>query len=172
MEEFTRESIIALLKELNTLLEEHGQEAELYIVGGSAMALTYDIRRTTADIDAAFLPRDVVLEHARTIAARHGLSPNWLSDGVTDLGFDFSADADPRTIEIGPALTVNVASPDYLLAMKVLSSRQSDADRRDAVALCRLMGLTNEAQIQQRVGRYFRVDGRTELFVEDIAAEL
>jgi hypothetical protein len=49
-------------------LFRQGVVADLFIVGGAAMALTYDADRVTRDVDATFLPHGVVLEEARNVA--------------------------------------------------------------------------------------------------------
>lgn len=41
-----------------------GVVGELYGVGGAAMALAYDLRRTTRDIDAVFEPNSVIYREA------------------------------------------------------------------------------------------------------------
>jgi hypothetical protein len=52
--------------------------ADLFIVGGAAMALAYDANRVTRDVDATFVPHGVVLEEARNMADAMGLPPWWL----------------------------------------------------------------------------------------------
>jgi hypothetical protein len=67
-----------LLTELGAMLAEEGERAELFRVGGAAMALAYNTRRFTRDIDALFEPKSVVYEAARKVAERHDLAPHWL----------------------------------------------------------------------------------------------
>jgi hypothetical protein len=54
----------------------------MYIVDGAAIALAYDARRATRDIDAAFEPKMLVYEAAADVAARLHLPPGWLNDAV------------------------------------------------------------------------------------------
>ncbi|MBM4570251.1 hypothetical protein GS896_27505 [Rhodococcus hoagii] len=158
-----------LLTELDAQLVAKGIEAKLFIVGGAAMALAYNARRVTADIDGIFVPRDVVLDAAEAVAAAHRLPKHWLSDGVSQLmpGRD---DDHPRSETIGRALTIEIASPQYLLAMKAMSSRQSQGDLDDAALLCKQLGITKESGIEELVGRYFgnSIVGAQELFFERI----
>jgi hypothetical protein len=42
--------------------------ADVFIVGGAAMALAYDATRVTRDVDSLFVPHGVVLEEARNVA--------------------------------------------------------------------------------------------------------
>ena len=46
------------------------------------MALAYDARRATVDVDAAFLPAAEVRQAARRVADELGLEPDWLNDGA------------------------------------------------------------------------------------------
>ena len=61
----TREQIIGLLAELGQELDASGVKAQLFVVGGAAMALAYNMRRTTADVDGVFEPKAVIYEAAR-----------------------------------------------------------------------------------------------------------
>ena len=49
-----------LFTELAAELDAAGQRAELFLVGGAAIALCFDARRATRDLDAIFAPADVV----------------------------------------------------------------------------------------------------------------
>jgi hypothetical protein len=52
-----RAEIISLLRELGERLEARGLAGEMYVVGGAAIALAFDERRSTADVDAVFEPK-------------------------------------------------------------------------------------------------------------------
>lgn len=96
-----------------------------------------------------------------------GLDQHWLSDGVSQL-MPPMPDDHPRSETIGPALMVSIASPEYVLSMKAMVSRKSQGDLDDAVALCGLVGITNQDQLEAVVSRYFgsRSFGAPELFFE------
>jgi Nucleotidyltransferase of unknown function (DUF6036) len=57
---FDRDKIMELLTELGRRLSAKGVAGRLYVVGGAAMALEFDTRRTTRDIDAIFDPPTTV----------------------------------------------------------------------------------------------------------------
>ena len=44
------------------------------------MALAYDARRATRDVDALFKPHGIVLEEAHAVGAELGLPPWWLNE--------------------------------------------------------------------------------------------
>lgn len=61
---FDRSGIESLLRELADELNRRGAQADLFLVGGGAMALAYDSRRATRDLDAVFAPTTVIREAA------------------------------------------------------------------------------------------------------------
>ena len=71
-----------LFGELAAELDAAGQRAEIFLVGGAAIALCFDGRRATRDLDAIFVPTDSVRRAAAAVADREGLDPDWLNDAV------------------------------------------------------------------------------------------
>lgn len=167
------DDLARLLNELGSRLSAGHIEADIFIVGGSAMALAYDSRRSTSDIDAIVRPSDVVMAEASAMAMDLGLEKNWLSEGVIDKMHGLADDPDPIDwTELAPDLTVRVriGSPEYLLAMKAMSDRRSETDRDDAAVLCNILGITREREVEEIVRTFWGKNplGSQELFVEDI----
>lgn len=131
-EELSAEQLQGLLQELSESLQARGLQAQLFIVGGAAMALAYDHQRMTRDVDALFAPAREVRDIAAELAERHGLEPDWLNDGAK--GFMPATDEHPRTVFESDSLLVQVPSPEYLLAMKLHASR-GERDLEDAAKL-------------------------------------
>ncbi|MEU7172830.1 hypothetical protein ABZ949_15260 [Micromonospora tulbaghiae] len=75
-----RAAIEGAFRRLGDRLAKRGVIADLYIFGGAAMALAYDARRSTRDIDAVFQPHGVVLDEARAVANELGLPHWWLNE--------------------------------------------------------------------------------------------
>lgn len=65
---------------LGERLARRGVVADVFVVGGAAMALAYDVSRVTRDVDARFVPHGVVLDEARQVAQNLGLPPWWLNE--------------------------------------------------------------------------------------------
>ena len=145
-ESFTREKILSKLEELGQRLERGGERAELYIVGGAAMALAFARDRVTRDIDAVFVPKTRIYDEARAMAAEDDtLGPDWLNDAVK--GFlPTVEDSEAQVILEGPGIRVLVASPRRLLAMKVFAARV-DRDRDDILKLCHEANITTIAEV-------------------------
>ena len=172
-QDFTADDMRDLLRDLDAELQRIGRAAKIFVVGGSAMALAYNADRASADIDGTFEPRDVVLDAAAIVAPRRNLDRNWLSDGVRDF-MPPEPDDHPRGERIGPALVIEIASPEYVLAMKSMTTRKSDGDLADAVHLCRLLGISDHTALENTVRRFFPGGqfGSQELFLERIIDSL
>jgi hypothetical protein len=54
--------------------------ADVFIVGGAAMALAYDATRVTRDVDAMFVPHGIVLQEAGHVADDLSLPRWWLNE--------------------------------------------------------------------------------------------
>jgi len=134
-----REDIRALLDELSAELSARGARAELFLVGGAALAVAYDATRATRDLDAVFVPTDVVRQAALAVAGREGLTEDWLNDAVK--GFLPGPDPDAQRFYSSDSLIVDVASPRYLLAMKLFAAR-AEIDADDILLLYRQLGFT------------------------------
>jgi hypothetical protein len=75
-----RGAIQEAFRRLGDRLARRGVVADIYVIGGAAMALAYDSRRPTRDIHAVFQPHGIVLEEARVVAAELGLPAWWLNE--------------------------------------------------------------------------------------------
>lgn len=136
-------TIRSLLGELGRRLHQRGVHVDLYLVGGAAMGLTIDEHRVTADIDAIFSDPEVVREEVRAMAQEHGLPEYWLNDRVSM----FLPDGDdPGAVHVDvDGLTVAVASPEHVLAMKMAAFRPGK-DLDDLVLLFRRLGIRTPEQ--------------------------
>jgi len=132
-----REQVLDLLDELAGELEAAGLHGDMFLVGGAAMALAYDARRVTADLDAIFEPKQAIYELAARIGARRGLPANWVNDAVK--GLLPGPDPAPLVLYERPGLSVRVASPRYLFALKAHAARRG-RDDTDLKLLYRLSG--------------------------------
>lgn len=164
------EAIRGLLTALDGELERRQTTADIYVVGGAAISLSFDATRTTRDIDAVFLPARAVREAAEAIAQAHGLAPDWLNDAVK--GFvPPGVDEEQRVVFESPHMRVCVASPRYLLAMKVAASRV-EQDRGDLELLVRELGLktSDEALAVARMclGPTYPIPPRAQYLLDEI----
>jgi hypothetical protein len=138
---FGRDKIMELLTELGRRLSAKGVAGRLYVVGGAAMALEFDTRRTTRDIDAIFDPPTTVADEAASMATDLGLPPGWLSAAAQ--AFIPLPDEDPVSLDV-EGLQVAVSSPSNLLAMKMAAGRPQDIT--DLVVLFRHLKIRSPEQ--------------------------
>ena len=139
----------------------------MYVVGGAAIALAFDSRRSTNDIDAVFEPKSVIYAVAAELADERNLPAGWLNDAVK--GFLTEADPDaPLVLEVS-GLRVSTASPRILLAMKVLSHRVGE-DEDDVRLLARALGLDGAAEVLGVAEAVYgdRLDVAARFFVEQL----
>jgi hypothetical protein len=166
----SRERILDLFAELDEELRRDGIHGDVFIVGGAAMAVAYDARPATRDVDGIWRPSAEVRAAAVRVAARHDdLDESWLNDGVKG----FLPGDDPgaqRVVYDGSHLSVSAASPEYLLATKLLASRVA-RDEDDILLLYRLCGLTTVEQGLAIVDRFYGnrpIEPKVRFYLEEL----
>ena len=162
-----RAEILQALTALGRRLATRGIVGELNVVGGAAIALAFDERWATRDIDAVFEPKLIVYEEAVRVADELDLPEGWLNDGVK--GFLAGPDPWPTSVFEVPGLRVQSASPEMLLALKCLAHRLGEDDD-DVRLLARHLGLTDPDDVLDLVVEVFgdQVDLRVDLFVREV----
>ncbi|GAA0337046.1 hypothetical protein GCM10010151_28420 [Actinoallomurus spadix] len=134
------------------------------------MALAYDARRSTRDIDAVFEPHGIVLDEAQNTAKELGLPPWWLNEQAS-VYVAPGGDPSARRVFDHPGLRVSAASPEHLLAMKIMAARRRDAD--DIRFLAEQLKLQSAAEALAVCAEVFpdeAVSDRARLVLEDIFA--
>jgi hypothetical protein len=162
-----REEIVTLLTELGAALHDRGVHGEMYVVGGAAIALAYDARRSTRDIDAVFEPKLAIYEAAAEVAERFELPAGWLNDAVK--GFLAGDDAEAAPVLDVPGLRCLAASPRMLLALKVLAHRVGE-DEDDVMFLAAALGLRTSRDVLAVAEDVFgdRLEPAARFFVEEL----
>jgi hypothetical protein len=163
-----RATITEALRRLGDRLAYRGIVADLYVFGGAAMALAYDLRRSTRDVDALFQPHGAVLAEAKAVAMELGLPPWWLNEQASAYVAPSGDPAAPLVFD-HPGLRVYAASPQHLLAMKVLAGRRRDAE--DIRLLADHLGVTTADEVRRTCRSVFPdepVPRRSELLLEEL----
>lgn len=153
---------------LGDRLVRRGVVADLFIVGGAAMALAYDANRVTRDVDATFVPHGVVLEEARNVAEAMGLPPWWLNEQASAY-VSVQNDDGKREVFDHPGIRVMAASPEHVFAMKSFAARSRDEE--DLRALARIIGITATEQALEVCERFFPAEPlppRSRAMLEDL----
>lgn len=160
-----RDAIVAALTELGRRLDARGVVGEMYVVGGAAIALAFDARRTTKDVDAVFEPKLVVYDTAAGVGRDLDLPDGWLNDGVKG----FLAGPDPFRTDVleVPGLRIQTASPQMLLSLKAMAHRSGEDDD-DVRLLAGTIGLDADGAVDLVVSVFGdQVTLAVELFVRE-----
>lgn len=124
--QFSKAKILNALQALGDELTRQDIRGQIFIVGGSAMALAYSTRRVTKDIDAVFEPKSAIYAAAEKVAEEHGLPADWLNDVAK--AFMPGKDPQARPLPTVKGIEITTASPRYLLAMKLMAMRFGEDD--------------------------------------------
>lgn len=166
----SKADILKLFDLLDAELAAQGANAELYLVGGAVMCLALGARDATRDVDALFKPTAVVRKAAARVARKAGVPSAWLNDAV-------KAWLSPRGEYVRylerPHLSVFVAQPAYLLAMKCAAMRLGEEfhDLDDVRYLLRYLNITTASEALAVVTRYFEdsaIPLKTKLALEEL----
>jgi hypothetical protein len=162
-----RDEILAALEALSEQLVHIGVVVDLYVVGGAAIALAYDARRSTRDVDAVFVPKLLVYQAAGRVAQERGLPAGWLNDAVQ--GFLLGPDPYPTEILELPGLRVEVASAQTVLVMKALAHRVGEDDDDVRLLAGRLaMGASQVLDLVERTAGSRLLTPQVQFFVEAV----
>lgn len=145
-------------------------KGELCLYGGAVMALVYDARPNTDDVDAIFKPVRHIRRAAGRIAERHNLPKGWLNYAVKM----FLAPHEQRVLFDMSNLKVYVPPGEYVLAMKALSARANMRDRSDIKTLIEKLGVRGEQQVIEIVKHYYpnkEVKPATQMLLKEIFAQ-
>jgi Nucleotidyltransferase of unknown function (DUF6036) len=130
----SKTDIVKALTRLGEIAASQGQQIQLLVVGGAAMALAYEARVSTKDIDAIFLtPPEAsqTRQWAAEVATEFGFDDDWLNDGAK--GFIHGLKQGALLLDqLG--IRVWQIAPEQLLAMK-LTAWRDDVDIEDSKRL-------------------------------------
>ncbi len=137
---------------LGERLARRGVVADVFVVGGAAMALAYDATRVTRDVDATFMPHGIVIEEARHVEDDLGL-PSWWLNEQASVYISGKDDPGKRRVFDHPGLRVMAASPAHIFAMKALAARTRDID--DLRVLADIIGVNHADQALQACADFY-----------------
>ncbi|MGO4105785.1 DUF6036 family nucleotidyltransferase [Leifsonia sp. YAF41] len=139
-DQLDRDDLINGINAVITKLRAAGQSAGIRIVGGAALALRYFDRRTTTDVDAHLQPEQPILAAAMEVANENGWPHDWLNSNASIFIPAYGADPEWEVLYASEDITVEVASPRALLAMKLNASRpgRDVQDIANLLAICHI----------------------------------
>ena len=164
--------MLKYLEILGKELERANLRGEVIITGGAAMCLVHSARDSTKDIDALYEPKSEITALAEKIADEHGLPQNWLNDSVK--GF-MGGNAETVDFMRAGNLKISSVTPEYLLAMKLMSSRVEGQDYGDIKFLMRELNIRTYEEAESVIRRFFPIDRilpKTGYIIEQFLEEL
>src|SRR5581483_2243655 len=109
------------LQQLDAKARDAGVLVDLAIYRGAALALAFDTRRATRDVDVVIRgAADFVRRVSAEIAEQEGWPEDWLNDGVKGFTSDKEKLYLMQNFQGSPAggLRAHLPAPEYLFAMK------------------------------------------------------
>jgi len=150
----TKQELIIALELLGKKLQERELGGEIILTGGASMCLVHDARDMTKDIDALYEPKSVINEIVESVASELGLPDNWLNDSVK--GF-VNENMESNFWGAYGALKVSSVTPEYLLAMKLMSSRVEGQDYNDIKFLFNKLNITTYEDAERILEKYYPI---------------
>jgi hypothetical protein len=163
------EEFLDALRSVGAKLRRKGLTADVYVFGGAAMVIAYKARPATRDIDAVFEPDTEVLDAAQEVARERRWPRSWLNNQAS-VYLSQRPDHGRRLILEAPGIRCMAASPEHLLAMKVMAARPGQ-DAADIRFLMARLGLRSLDDVQRTVDDVFPtrpISDRARLLIEDI----
>ena len=158
MSELSKDKILEYFGEINQKLIEIGKHGEIIIAGGAALAVAFNARNSTRDIDAIFRPSEVMRKIIKNIAEEHGLPEDWLNDGVK--GFITEKMKREKYLSLSNLDVYNIDAAG-LLAMKLTSARIYAKDMEDSIFLMKLLDIKEIVDLFDIIAKYIHPNQQT-----------
>jgi hypothetical protein len=144
-----RDDLVRGLRELVDELRARNLGGKVQIIGGAALALRYFDRTSTTDIDARLSIDGDIRAVVEEIGRRHGWGVDWLNDAGAKFIPAYGRAVNWETLADRDGVTIQVASAEALLAMKLRANRQG----RDSDDIAELMAIceTNTVEAAESV---------------------
>ena len=82
MNDLSKKDMIKYFHEINERFLKNNIQGEILLTGGAALALVYNVRQSTMDIDAIYQPKEYMANIIKSIAKKYDINEDWLNDGV------------------------------------------------------------------------------------------
>ena len=179
----SKQDILRGFRTIDRKARDAEQLIDLSVYGGAALALVFDLRNATRDVDAVVRGSATFLRQiAAEIAESEGWPTDWLNDGVK--GF-LSAHEKMMLMEAFQAtapqggLRIHTPAPEYLFAMKCMAMRpegiEGSRDISDIAALANIIGITSVDAALTLVEAFYpasRIPPKVRFGVEEIMERL
>lgn len=179
---FDANSMEKAFSRLGELAIEEGKTVDIAVYGGSALAVAYNLRSSTRDVDAVFEKDKAFVNKAvAKVASEMGLPEDWLNDAVKG----YVSPNEPGNMilfgsfpsEAEPGLRVFVPAPEYFFAMKCIDIRTgaSSKDVDDVRKLAGVCGIQDASTAMDIVESFYpdrKIPPKTRFAMEEIFESL
>ena len=178
----TKSDILMGLRMLDEKAKAASITVDLAVYGGAALAIAFDMRTATRDVDAVMRTHpNFVRQSVCEIAREKNWPAHWLNDGVK--GFLSASEQmqlmqDFQSTSSG-GLRVYTPTPEYLFAMKCMAMRIDDPDAPHDIAdiknLATILGLKTAADFFGVLEQFYpasQIPPKTLFGVEEIASQM
>ena len=164
----SKKDIVKYLKLINEELVKAEETAEIVLLGGCAMVLMYDARKSTKDIDAIFNNKSKMRECVKMIAKNNNLNDDWLNDAAKSF-----ITPKMKTVEVTKFsnLKIKVFDLESLLVLKLISARALTNDFSDSLILLENSSIKNIEELYELVEKYAPEDlltPRVDYFIQEV----
>jgi len=173
-----KEDIIRGLRGIDVKAKDARILIDLSVYGGAALALAFDLREATRDVDAVVRGHAGFLKRvAMEVARDEGWPEDWLNDGVKGFTSEHEQMLLMETFAGSPdgGLRIHVPTPEYLFAMKCMAMRPEGLDGShdisDIEALADLAGIEDFASALTLVEAFYpaaRIPPKVSFGLEEI----
>ena len=113
------------------------QKIDIFLVGGAAIVLNFNYRLSTIDIDAYYKTNEAFKEATKITSQKFQLPSDWLnSDFVNTPSYSKEIIKKSKLFKsFNNLITINTLEPNYLIAMKLKSSRPTAGDLEDIIMM-------------------------------------
>lgn len=178
----TKEGILRGLRSIDAKAREASVLIDLSVYGGAALAIAFDLRNATRDVDAVVHGSpDFLKKVASDVAEEEGWPQDWLNDGVKGFLSNNEQMSLMASFPAGPAggLRIHVPTPEYFFAMKCMAMRADGLDGShdisDIKALATKIGFKSVAEALSLVEEFYpssRIPPKVRFGVEEIMERL
>jgi hypothetical protein len=178
----TRQDILRGLRRIDLKASEAGVLVDLSVYGGAALAIAFDLRNATRDVDAVVRGSpDFLRTVASEVAEEEGWPSDWLNDGVKGFLSTNEQMSLMEDFQAGPAggLRIHVPTAEYFFAMKCMAMRpdglEGSHDISDIEALAAKIGFKTAAEALSLVEEFYpssRIPPKVRFGVEEIMERL
>ena len=158
---------------LTALVEELALQdgvGSVFVIGGAAMSLLHDERRSTTDIDGWIVSTADVASVVRRVQARWGLEDDWFSAHAQGLLPPIAGAEMFAPMHSVGGVTLYVAEPRALLAMKLFAARAKDQD--DIEFLVRHCGIGDLPAAERLFEQFYPGEGLSDRAIARVRAAL